>query len=100
MGSLRETFGRHSPEKRGMAAFLPSFPPLRNRHSRLRGNPERYCLMMVLSTGNRGIPAYAGMTVLHAPSAFSGRRRFQPAAAIRGWSSRAAIIPPPVASPK
>jgi len=33
------------------------------RHSRVSGNPERYFLMMVLSTGNRGIPAYAGMTV-------------------------------------
>jgi len=47
----------------GMAAFLlSSFPP-HHRHSRVSGNPERYCLMMVLSTGNRGIPAYAGMTV-------------------------------------
>ena len=33
------------------------------RHSRVSGNPERYCLMMVLSAGNREIPAYAGMTV-------------------------------------
>ena len=38
--------------------------------SRLRGNDgragresRRYCLMMVLSTGNPQIPAYAGMTV-------------------------------------
>ena len=30
------------------------------RHSRVSGNPDR---MMVLSTGDRGIPAYAGMTV-------------------------------------
>ena len=37
------------------------------RHSRVSGNPEPYCLMMVLSTGNRGIPAYAGRTVLFAP---------------------------------
>ncbi len=33
------------------------------RHSRVSGNPERYCLRMVLSAGNRWIPAYAGMTV-------------------------------------
>ena len=44
----------------GAATVLPSAP---YRHSRVSGNPERYCLMMVLSTGNRGIPAYAGMTV-------------------------------------
>ena len=33
------------------------------RPSRVSGNPGLYCLMMVLSIGNRWIPAYAGMTV-------------------------------------
>ena len=33
------------------------------RHSRVSGNPERCCIRMALSAGNRGIPAYAGMTV-------------------------------------
>ena len=48
---------------------LPSIPRLTSvlpapyRHSRVSGNPERYCLRMVLSAGNRWIPAYAGMTV-------------------------------------
>ena len=35
----------------------------RNRHSRVSGNPERYCLMLVLPPNRRRIPAYAGMTV-------------------------------------
>ena len=50
-----------------MAAFCRHSRPL-YRHSRVSGNPERYCLMMVLSTGNRGIPAYAGMTVERRPA--------------------------------
>ena len=39
----------------GVAVLRPSFP--RKRESR------RYCLMMVLSAGNRGIPAYAARAV-------------------------------------
>ena len=40
------------------------FGYLPHRHSRVSGNPERYGLIMVLSAGNRRIPAYAGMTVV------------------------------------
>ena len=45
----------------------------RNRPSRVSGNPERYCLMMALLTGNRGIPAYAGRTVERAGKDGIGR---------------------------
>ena len=47
----------------GQRPSLPSFPRPPHRPSRVSGNPKRYCLMTVLSTGNRWIPAYAGMTV-------------------------------------
>ena len=79
MGPGKSTLDRHLPNnrrpfQRSAGRNLYRFNRRRlfratpYRPSRLRGNPERYWLMMVLSAGNRRIPAYAGMTV-------EGRRR-------------------------
>ena len=55
-----------------MVSFVPGvhtavLPAALYRHSRVSGNPERYCIRMVLSASDRRIPAYAGMTVERRP---------------------------------
>ena len=39
------------------------FPPTRNRHSRVSGNPDVTAADKTVPAGHFGIPAYAGRTV-------------------------------------
>ena len=74
MGLCRRQI-RHPPP-------IPTVLPARYRHSRAplpsfprKRESRRYCLMMVLSTSNREIPAYAGMTVARAGMTVGGPGR-------------------------